>query len=235
MVVILLHPVGLDKECWRFAAIEQAVALDLPGHGDCPEILDAPLSLQAIADDVCRRLSGPMDVVGLSMGGMVAMHLALRHPTRVRSLILACTSARPPAEVMLDRARAAEDSGMTGILASTLGRWFSPAALARVHDPCVEYARTRLLADDPRIFASYWRAMAGHDVESQLGNIRVPVTVIAGSVDASASVSSLQGVANKIATSRFEIVPGPHMLPLEEPERFATAVHDHFRWLATLS
>jgi len=235
MSLILLHPVGLDKECWRFAAIDQAIALDLPGHGEYAEILPHPVSLQSIADDVCTRVSGPLDVVGLSMGGMVAMHLALRHPARVRSLVLACTSARPPAELMLERARAAEASGMKGVLASTLGRWFSPSALARLHDPGVEYARRCLLADDARIFAAYWRAIALHDVEAQLRDIHVPVTVIAGSVDVSAPVTSLEAVANKIPTSRFEVLRGPHMLQLEEPERFAAAVHDHLHWLARLS
>lgn len=235
MHLVLLHPVGLDKECWRFTAINEAIALDLPGHGDRAEDLRLPVSLQSIADDVCSRVPGRVDVLGLSMGGMVAMHLALRHPDRVRSLVLACTSARPPAEVMLDRARAAEASGMEGVLSSTLDRWFTPSALARPHDPGVDYARGRLLADDARIFAAYWRAMALHDVEAQLQDIHVPVTVIAGSVDVSAPAASLRAVADKIPTSRFEIVPGPHMLPLEEPGHFAAAVRDHRQWVAQQS
>jgi pimeloyl-ACP methyl ester carboxylesterase len=112
MTLVLLHPVGLDKECWRFAAIEGTVPLDLPGHGDDPERLPRPLSLQWLADDVCARVAGPLDVVGLSMGGMVAMHIALRHAHRIRSLILGCTSAKVQPQVMLDRATAAETKGM---------------------------------------------------------------------------------------------------------------------------
>jgi pimeloyl-ACP methyl ester carboxylesterase len=111
-------------------------------------------------------------------------------------------------------------------------RWFTPAALARASDPAVEYARQRLLADDPNVFAAYWRAMSSHDVEAQLKDIRMPVTVIAGSLDAAAPVTALQAIADRIPGSRFEIIPGPHMLQLEEPTRFRSAVRDHLRWAA---
>jgi len=135
---------------------------------------------------------------------------------------------------MLERARAAEDGGMEAVVASTLGRWFSQFALADPNHAGVAYARRCLLADDPRVFAAYWRAMAVHDVKDRLAGIRMPVTVITGSIDVAAPAASLQAMADRLPVSRFEIVSGPHILPLEEPERFAAAIHRHRRWVAGL-
>lgn len=232
MALVLLHPVGLDRECWQFADIEDNIALDLPGHGKYDGEIVLPVSLEVIADDVCARIPGQFDILGLSMGGMVAMHVALRHPNRVRSMVLACTSAAPTAAVMLERARAVEAEGMEAVLAGTLVRWFSSRALADPNHAGVAYARSRLLAADSRAFALCWRAMAVHNVTDRLGNIHIPVTVIAGDADAASPAASLRAMADGLPLSRFEIVPGPHMLPLEEPRRFVDAVGRHQRWVA---
>ncbi|MBO0837041.1 MAG: alpha/beta fold hydrolase [Actinobacteria bacterium] len=231
MTTVLIHPVGLDRHCWDWVSLTGAVAHDLPAHGGRPRPGD--LTMAAFADDVVSSYEGPLHLVGLSMGGMVALQAALRHVRRVRSLVVACSNAAAVREVMLERAEAVEVGGMEPVLESTLERWFTPEALAGGH-PGVEYARRRLLADDPADFAACWRAMAGHNVADRLGEIRVHVTAIAGDADRSSPVAALERIASGVERGRLRVLKGPHMLQLEEPAAFTAAVEEHLAWVEAM-
>jgi len=230
-VLILLHPVGLDRHCWRLTALDTDGALDLPGHG---ARIGVPVSasLEAFADDVAAHVPGRFHVVGVSVGGMVAQHVALRYPDRVRSVVLACTTDHADAKVALERAAAVEEGAMAGVLESYLRRWFSADALERRDDEGVAYAQKRLLADDPTVIATMWRAIAGHDVASRFPKIRQPVTVLAGSAGVSTPPARMAELVQRLPNSRFEVVDGPHMLMLENPVGFTRAVLDHLNWAA---
>jgi pimeloyl-ACP methyl ester carboxylesterase len=230
-VLILLHPLGLDRHCWGLTALDTAGALDLPGHGDRIGV-PVPSSVEAFADDIASQVSGSFDVVGVSVGGMVAQHLALRYPARIRSAVLACTTDRADARVALERAAAVEEGAMAGVLDSSLMRWFSTDALERLGDQGVAYARERLLTDDPAAIAATWRAIAGHDVASRLSAIRQPVTVLAGSADVSSPPVRMAQLQQRLPNSRFEVVRGPHMLMLENPAEFTRAILSHLEWVA---
>jgi pimeloyl-ACP methyl ester carboxylesterase len=76
----------------------KVVAIELQGHGRTADI-DRPLSLERLADDVAQVLTevgvDRADVVGFSLGGLVTVELARRHPERVGRLVLASTHTRP--------------------------------------------------------------------------------------------------------------------------------------------
>jgi len=228
MTLVLLTPVGLDARMWDVVGLggTEAVRHEWPGFGARPRA-PAPPDMAALADEVAASHPGPLDVVGCSMGGMVGQHLAIRHPDRVRSLLVACTGAAAVASV-LDRARAAEETGMEGVLRSTLERWFTPEALARRPEPPgVAYARETLLSLDPRAFADGWRAIATHDARPRLSQITARTTCVAGRQDVSAPVARVREVADGIPGARLVVVDGPHMLPLERPEAFRDLVRRH--------
>jgi pimeloyl-ACP methyl ester carboxylesterase len=162
---------------------------------------------------------------------MVAQHLTLRHPERVRSLMVACTGAAADPAVMARRAADAEALGMAGVLDVTLARWFTPAFRAREPEPAgVAYARRTLLALDPGCFADGWRAIAGHDAVARLGEIGAPTTALAGSADAASSVARTQVIADNVRGARLVVLDGPHMMHLECPAQFGEAVAEHLRW-----
>jgi 3-oxoadipate enol-lactonase len=226
MTTVYLHPIGLDRDIWAGVAADDAILLDLPGHGSAP--LEGPVTFEGVADYVARHLDDRCDVVGLSVGAMIAQHVALRHPEVVRSLVLAAGGpGGGGGSAVSERAQQTREVGMAGMLASTLERWFTADALATPGHPGVSYATNRLLADDPEVFASYWDAMAEHDLVSRVGNLTVPVTVIAGSVDKSGPVPRMQQFAALMPGAEFEVVEGPHMIPLENPEGFAAVVTRH--------
>jgi 3-oxoadipate enol-lactonase len=225
--VLYLHPIGLDGDMWGDAALPGALTPSFPGFGDTP--LPAPPSFDGLVDFVADLLRdrGPADLVGVSLGSMVAQHVALRRPDRVRSVVLACGGPASHPQAMTDRAVAARAQGMAGILPSTLERWFTPAALAAPEHPGVAYASRRLLADDQEVYAQYWEAMAHHDVAAELGALRIRVTVVAGSADASVPVPVMKDIAARVPGAVFELVDGPHMLPLENASEFADVVARH--------
>ncbi|MBO9577464.1 MAG: alpha/beta fold hydrolase [Microbacteriaceae bacterium] len=226
MTVLLLHPIGLDRSTWQGVPIEDSIAIDLPGHGDAP--LGSVATLADVADAALEALQDrrPVDVVGVSLGGMVALHMALRHPDRVRSLVVACAPAATAPDAMLGRAEDTERLGMDGLMDVTLRRWFSQGAL--IDDrPVVRAAAERLAADDPTAIARYWRMLAGHDLRARLGEIAVPVTVVAGTGDVSVTPAIARELEDGIADARLVELDGPHMLHLEAPEAFAAAVREH--------
>jgi 3-oxoadipate enol-lactonase len=223
--VLYLHPIGLDSQLWRGVAAEPALTPDFPGFGESD--LDGKPSFGALVEFVAGLLPGPADIVGVSLGSMVAQHVAVERPDLVRSLVLACGSARANAEASLQRAAAARAGGMKAVLPATLERWLTPAALSSAGHPGVTYVRNRLLGDDPEVFASYWEAMAQHDMLDALSQVRVPVTVIAADGDRAVSVPDMAEIARRIPGARFEVMPGPHILPLENGAGFRDAVARH--------
>jgi pimeloyl-ACP methyl ester carboxylesterase len=230
--LVLLTPIGMDAGCWEEMELPEGPVFEhvWPGFGERPRASPPP-TMEALADEVAASYEGPLDVVGMSMGGMVAQHLALRHPGRVRSLLIACTGAAVDRDTMLARATAAEQGGMAEVLETTLKRWFTPAALAmRPNHRGVAYTVRTLLALDPLSFADGWRAMAGHDVRDRLAGIAAPTTCVAGSVDAASPVERTLEVAEGVPNSRFEVLDGPHMMHLENPTELSHAVRKHLLW-----
>jgi 3-oxoadipate enol-lactonase len=231
--VVLIHPVGLDLTCWT-AQVEvlapkfRVLRVDLRGHGRSA-IPPPPYTLGGLASDVHDLLHQlgcfPVHVIGLSVGGMVAQHLALEYPQDVSSLVLADTNSTLPQEArpaMIERGETARRGGMASVVDSTLRRWFTEGFL---QSAVVARCRERLLADDATGWAATWRAISELDTEPRLPMIGVPTLVITGEKDVSAPAARAQAMAALIPGARLHIIPGaPHMAPLEQPAAFNAAV-----------
>lgn len=233
--VLVLHAAGLDAASGDLLGLEQVISVTLPGHG-VRRRQRPGMTLSDMADEVAGWVRSPVDVVGLSMGGMVAQHLALAHPTLVRSLVLACTTARTPSEVLLDRADATEVEPTERTVATTLERWFTADFLASTppSEP-LAYARRCLENIDAGSFADIWRAIAGHDVLDRLVEITAPTTCLAGKQDISTPPDELATLAEHLPNARYVEIDAPHMAPLERPDEFRRVVHDHLSWVERLS
>lgn len=229
--LLVLHPVGLDRGCVEWLDLPPVRVVVFPGHGDRRRAR-AGLTLADMADEIAGHATGPLDVVGCSLGGMVALHLALDHPELVRSLVLACTTARGPAEVMRVRAENTEALGSAGMVEDTMTRWFTPEALAATPQaPSLQYARQRLLAMDAGALADTWRAIGAHDVLDRLGEIRQPTTCVAGRRDASFALPVMQELHAGLPDARWVEMDAPHMAFLEHEQEFSAAVRAHLAWV----
>jgi pimeloyl-ACP methyl ester carboxylesterase len=226
--LVLLAPIGLDAACWDAVELPEVPIRRhvFPGFGSRSRAPEQP-TMQSLADEVLALYEGTLDVVGVSMGGMVAQHVALGAPGRVRSLLVACTGASVDPAVMAARALQAEERGMAGVLEETLARWFTPAALSTPGHPGVTYARETLLELDPGCFADGWRAIATHDAGARLSELSLPTTCVAGRGDPVGTVERVRALSDAIDGSRLVVIDGPHMIQLEEPAAFGRALADH--------
>ena len=235
MTLVLLPAVGLDARCWDWlnGPDHTAVRITYPGFGGTPAVRDT-YTIADLADRVAASVPGELHVVGVSMGGMVGQQLALRHPHRVHSLLLANTTGVVAPEPVRERVLLAEMGRMAELVELTLELWFSPSFLATQPEPAaVQYARRTLLSLEPRSFALGWRAIAGHSALEALTAIRAPVTCLAGDADVSTPPEVLEAIHARIPGSRLVLCQGPHMLQLEQPATFQRALDEHLDWART--
>ncbi len=226
-----LHALGLDHTIWKhqyrtFRDRYRVVGIDLRGHGrsDKPP---RPYTIEAMAADVAGLLTrggmAPAVVVGLSIGGMIAMAAAANFPQVVRALaVVAATSEYDPDTrgTFLQRAVTAETQGMDIIAEGAPQRWFTPAFLETNRDE-VSAIVDLLKRNDPRAYAAACRAVAGLDIAAQLHRISCPTLIVAGEHDPALPPPVVQRLATHIRGARFETVPGAsHLVPVERPDNF---------------
>ena len=227
--VLLLHPVGLESSWWQPFAEQLAprfsvVSMDFRGHGGSAPIR-GEVELADLADDAAALLRAlglvPAQVVGLSMGGMVAQYLAIRHPDLVRSLVLLGTACTLPAEarkLMIARGDAARQGGMRAVLDATLERWFTPGALT---SELAKRCERQLLENDTESWAASWRAISRLDTLALLKRIKAPTLVVTGSRDVSTPSAAATVIADNVPGAAVTIIEGaPHMGPFEFPSAY---------------
>jgi 3-oxoadipate enol-lactonase len=189
--------------------------------------------MRSLADGVARSYPGQLDLVGVSMGGMVAQHVCIRYPERVRSAVIASAGVEVDARSIAARAQAVLDDGMTGVITETLAQWFTSEALGQQPEhPGVHYTRDTLLALQAESFADGWAATTTHDARAALPSTRAQVTVISGSADIVTPAASCEELARLIPGASLVTIPGPHMLPLEQGAEFARVVRRHLAAVA---
>ena len=229
--IVFLHALGLDLTWWdhqvaAFGRDHDVVALDLPGHGRSDQP-DAPPTFERMAQAVAAVLvhvaAGPVHLVGISVGGMVAQIMAVAQPDLVRSLTLvatSCTFPEPVRQALRERANLARERGMATIAQMHVERWF-PQAFRTQRPDVLDRAIKLLLQQDPALHASLWDMVAGLDVAPRLSALACPAMVIAGGEDPSASAAAGQMITDRIAGATLHTMDGcGHFPPIEAAAEF---------------
>jgi 3-oxoadipate enol-lactonase len=228
--LILVHALGLDHRMWReviplLADQFRVIAYDLRGYGAAA---GAPVAqgLATYATDLVTVLDrleiDSAHVVGLSLGGSIAQHLALSRPERMQSLTVVASTAWP-FDAFTERARAAERDGMAAQVIPSLTRWFRPEDLAQ-GGWAVRYARDSVERAFVADWVAGWHALATIETGSRLGEIRMPTHVIAGERDASTSPALMKRMLEIPGATYSEIAGAPHMVSLTHPRPLAEAI-----------
>ena len=221
---------------------------DLRGHGASSHAADAAgYTLEQLTDDLGGFLDAldvpACDLLGHSMGGMVALRFALAQPQRVHSLVCMNTAARMPRglprELFELGARVAREAGMEALLRIVLaqleagiGRSEADRRLQREwgDERYRARLRARFGAMDGEAFARLGVAML--DQESllpRLGAVRVPTLVMVGAQDA-AFLEPADELARAIpGARRVTIEDAGHQPQLEAPERWIEEIRQHLR------
>lgn len=233
--VVMSHSLGCDVSMWdeqvrALKATFKVLCFDTRGHGAS----DAPATdytLDMLSGDLLGLLDGlgidKPHFVGLSMGGMIGMTFALKHPDRFRSLVLCDTSSRIPAEagpIWEGRIKIAAEQGMEPLVEPTLQRWFTEP-FYKANKPMMSRVGQMIRNTKPAGYIGCCRAIPKINVTDRLGAIRCPVQVIVGEQDVGTPVAMSRAIQEAIPGSRLDVLASAsHLSNLEQPAAFNKAL-----------
>jgi len=229
--LLLSHSLGTDLSLWddQLAALAsrfRVLAFDTRGHGGS----SAPPGAYDFAT-LTADVIGLMDVlgvdrahvVGISMGGMIAQHLALAAPARVDRLVLASTTSRYPPEakaIWQQRIEAVGAGGLEPLVVATLERWFTPPFRAARPD-VMERIGGLIRATPAAGYIGCCHAIANLATAAALPRIACPTLVIAGAEDVGTPSAMGREIAAAIPGARFEsIAQASHLCNVEQAAIF---------------
>jgi 2-succinyl-6-hydroxy-2,4-cyclohexadiene-1-carboxylate synthase len=242
--VVLLHGFSGTHRAWDgvAAALDgeryRLLALDLPGHGAAADC-ERPITFAGCVEHVLARSPERFTLCGYSLGGRVALHVALAAPERVRRLVLVSCSAgiEDPSERAKRRRadRRLADELEAVPFEDFIERWRTQPLFADEPPEVGELARADQRRNRPDALAAVLRGVGAGEMESlwdRLGEFTMPVTIMVGDRDAKFRALGTRMTA-LLRDGEMVVVPGGHGLPLENPaaiaERLLLGSGDH--WL----
>ena len=242
--LVFINSLGTDFRIWdRVLALLppglRVLRYDKRGHG-LSSAADPTMQITDYAVD----LAGLMDhldisvatIVGLSIGGMIALGLSNLRPDLIKSLVLSDTGHRigTPASWQ-SRLQAIAADGIESIADSIMERWFSPAYRANSADDLQGW-RTMLARTPVEGYSIASAAIRNADFEAAARALTVPTLCIVGSTDGSTPPELVKSLADLIPGSRFELIEGPAHLPcIETPKIVADLIVDHLKATASIN
>jgi len=241
--LLLLH--GFGGAAWNFSELvpllpgRRLIVPDLPGHGASSPLPAA--SIAAFADVVAELLDGDADVLGHSMGGVVALRLAERHPSLVRRLVLAApagiSSSTRLAEVLIVLAGVVKPARIAGRRVDRIAR---SQRLRRLVFGPLEVSNADLLTEravhgflrGPALHTdalSAGLALAADDPRVDLERVQCPVLVLFGGRDRQVPLDDGFEYARRLRAPLRVIADCGHLLIGERPDACARAVLEFTR------
>jgi 2-succinyl-6-hydroxy-2,4-cyclohexadiene-1-carboxylate synthase len=236
--VVLLHGFSGTHRAWdgvvgrlhpeRYLPL----ALDLPGHGEAANA-ERPITFAGCVATVLEAAPERFTLCGYSMGGRVALHVALAAPERVSRLVLVSSTAGIEDEAERAARRLAdhrladelERGGRAGF-DSFIERWRTQPLFAGDPPEVGAMAREEMRRNDPDALACVLRGIGTGKMAplwNRLAELQMPAMVLAGERDAKFQTLGRQMV-ELLADAELVVVPGGHCLPLENPAAIAEHV-----------
>lgn len=230
--LILLHGYTTTSEFWREQVEElsrsyQVIRPNLPGHGISPAAPTRQYTIDAFVADLeglfrhfsLRRAA----LAGLSMGGVISQHFALRNPELLQALVLVDSTshgigqnARPEA-VLAD----IDAVGIEKALQKLSDYSFSPAAPR----PLLEWAEQEVIQTPEFVARAAITSLGESDTTASLGRITAPTLVIVGELDTVTPVAESRGLSEGIPNSTLVVIENAgHFSMLERPVEFNRAL-----------
>jgi 3-oxoadipate enol-lactonase len=232
--LVLLNSIGTDMDLWdaalpilrdRFCLLR----IDARGHG-ASDVPAGDYSLSMLADDVAAVMDAAgiaqAAVAGVSLGGMVAMQLALQAPQRVTALALVCTSATMDSASWDARIATVRGHGMAAIADLAMGRFLSPDFCAQ-HPATAATVLRGLLAMAPAGYAGCGAAIRDMTLVDRIGAIAAPTLVVTGARDMSTPLEGHgEHLLRAIPAAKHVSIEAAHLAPIEAPRAVSAALTD---------
>jgi pimeloyl-ACP methyl ester carboxylesterase len=236
--VVLIHGVGGKLEDWekvagRLEASYHVVRFDMRGHGQSDKP-PGPYLLEQVASDLHQLLGHlnlePMNLVGNSLGALVAQQFALTFPEAIETLtIVAGVAGRTEDERSRVLARLdIVENGISGQhFDSSVSRWYTDDFI-RANPDHIERAKRSNAENNPEAYAAAYRMLATNDLADRLNEVRLPTSIVTGEFDIGSNPRMARLMHEKIAGSRLTILAGmKHAIVNECPDKVAQVIADN--------
>jgi 3-oxoadipate enol-lactonase len=233
--LVLSNSLGSTSEMWdpQVPALSERFRLiryEHCGHGDAP-VPPEPYDLDDLGGDVVALLDRlgieRSDFCGLSLGGMIGMWLGINAPERIRRLVLLCTSPMLSREHdWALRGRTVREQGTGAVAEAVVERWFTPR-YAEEHPDTVARMRAMVTETPATGYAGCCGAIERMDLVPELGSIRAPTLVVAGTEDPATPPPHAEVIAEHIPDCRMELVPAAHLASWERPDEVTRLILSH--------
>jgi pimeloyl-ACP methyl ester carboxylesterase len=219
--------VDLTRELRRCIPEATIARTDLPGHGSGP--VASSVSIEELADDLAAHLASARArrsiVVGVSMGGAIALEAARRHPGLIDGFVQVNSAVRfGSADGWRDLIDEVTRRGTQALVASSAAGWFSDEfrETATAQD-----LLTELAGIDDESFIACCRALAQYDGAWGLRDIVAPALLVGTSDDGGTPAAAMRGIAAELARAEYAELPtGRHLSLAEHAERVARLIDD---------
>ncbi|MBP7962599.1 MAG: alpha/beta fold hydrolase [Caldilineaceae bacterium] len=232
--LLLLHGLGSSSRDWElqvpvFAATHRVITCDVRGHGRSAKP-PGPYSVLLFATDVAALLrhlgTGPVAVVGISMGGMIAFQLAVDAPALVERMVIVNSGPELVLRTWGERMQAWQRLALVQLLGmGGMARFLAPRLFPKPEQEEIRRTFTeRWLENDKRAYIASLRALLGWSVADRLGEIRCPILVIAGDQDYT-PLSIKEAYVAQLPQAELVVIPDSrHATPIDQPEAFNRTV-----------
>jgi len=233
--LILSNSLAADHTMWdaqipALTSRYRVLRYDTRGHGlsDAPE---GPYSFDMLVEDVVALMDhhgiDKASYMGLSLGGMTGLGLALKHPGRVEKLVCCDARADGPERFVKgwdDRLAVVAREGMRGILQGTIERWLVPSFRA-AHPEVVAQVERMILATSVTGYKGCAEALKRLDYLKDLPRISRPTLFVVGAEDMGAPPQAMRAMADAVPRARLVVIPDAAHLPsLDNTAAFNEAV-----------
>lgn len=231
--IVLINSLGTDLRMWdpqipELSRSLHVVRYDVRGHGQS-EVSDKAVTIERLGLDLLALLDqlslAKVRICGLSLGGVIALWLAINHPERIERAVFANTAARiGTVEGWNARIESVQAGGMAAVRGDVVARFLSAGFRAR--DPeTTHWIGDMLEATDPAGYVAACAAVRDADLRDLVHNIRIPSLIIAGGIDESTPPAQAEELHNAISGSSLRIFPEvAHLSNLEQPKAFTACL-----------
>ena len=224
--LVFLNSLGTDFRIWddvvsRFSEDYPILRYDKRGHG-LSEAPPTPYSMTDHAED----LGGVLDylnienvvLIGVSVGGMIALELTRLNPTKIKALVLCDTGAKIGTETMWnDRVNTLRENGMAHLGDAIVSRFFAPS-FAEEQPVAYQGYKNMLVRTNLTGYTGTCEALRDADLRTAVRTIEQPTLVLNGSEDMATPPSLGQELAEAMPNASFELIDGAAHLPcIEKP------------------
>lgn len=236
--LVLVHGLGDDHRAWRRTLPDlmfrrRVILYDLRGHGET-SLGEPDGTLVQLGEDLVSLLDAiaiaRADIAGFSLGGTIAMRVAIDHPERVNKLVLVATSSRVGRSAAdWYRERKAMVDHSDAWLRETLDRDTADVYAQSPNELEEGLLIRRQSTADPRGYGNACGAMAALNaapLDPELEHIKAPTLVVAADLDQHCPPRAAQIIAAGIKGSRTDLLQGAgHAIPVERPAELAAAIN----------